>query len=173
MNFYYWFLLKSSVFSITSHDSKCVQLTLYIIHLICDTYVSYIALITLTEGQFGNHNVIIYVNIMQLCSMNCTYSSWVCMHLRWNWRMVSSGILCRVALVITDVSEDLSASFIRVKRIGELGTTLALTSNRRTLRRSTKLLVTVSVVRSSPILILKKGAATLLRNVGSYKSHTV
>jgi hypothetical protein len=33
--------------------------------------------------------------------------------------------------------EDLGASFIRVTRIGELGTTLAVTSNRRTLRRNT------------------------------------
>jgi hypothetical protein len=43
-------------------------------------------------------------------------------------------MLCNVALVGTDVSEELSASFIRVKRIGELGTTLAVTSSRRTLR---------------------------------------
>jgi hypothetical protein len=43
-------------------------------------------------------------------------------------------MLCRVALVRTNVSEELSASFIRVTRIGELGTTLAVTSNRRTLR---------------------------------------
>jgi hypothetical protein len=39
-----------------------------------------------------------------------------------------------VALVRTEVSKKLSASIIRVTRIGELGTTLAVTSNRRTLR---------------------------------------
>jgi hypothetical protein len=49
--------------------------------------------------------------------------------------MPSSAMLRRVALVRTDVSEDLSASFIRVTGIG--GTTLAVTSNRRTLRRYT------------------------------------
>jgi hypothetical protein len=43
----------------------------------------------------------------------------------------------RVALARTDVSEELNASFIRVTRIGELGTTLGVTSNRRTLRRNT------------------------------------
>jgi hypothetical protein len=43
--------------------------------------------------------------------------------------MVSSGMLHRVDLVTTDVSEELRASFIRVTRIGELGTTLALCSS--------------------------------------------
>jgi hypothetical protein len=52
--------------------------------------------------------------------------------------MVSSGMLRRLALVRTDVSEELSASFIRVTRLDELGITLAVTSNRRTLRRNTK-----------------------------------
>jgi hypothetical protein len=46
-------------------------------------------------------------------------------------RMVSSGLLRRVALVITDVSEEPGASFFRVTKIGELGTTQAATSNRR------------------------------------------
>jgi hypothetical protein len=50
--------------------------------------------------------------------------------------MVSSGMLGRVALVRTDVSEEPSAFFIRVTGIGELGTTLAATSNRHTLRRN-------------------------------------
>jgi hypothetical protein len=35
-------------------------------------------------------------------------------------RMVSSGILRRMALVRTEVSEELSASFIRATRMGEL-----------------------------------------------------
>jgi hypothetical protein len=51
--------------------------------------------------------------------------------------MVSSGLLRRVALVITDVSEEPGASFIRVTKFGELGTTQAATSNRRTLRKNT------------------------------------
>jgi hypothetical protein len=67
--------------------------------------------------------------------------------------MVSSGMLRRVPLVITDVSDELSAFFIRVTKIGELGTALAVTSNRRTLRRYF--------------------FAKFLRNVGSYKPHAV
>jgi hypothetical protein len=57
--------------------------------------------------------------------------------------------LRHVALVRTDVSEELSVSFIRVTKIGELGTTLAVTSNRCTLiflRSVRQLLVTASVV---------------------------
>jgi hypothetical protein len=67
--------------------------------------------------------------------------------------MVSSGMLRHVALVRTDVSEEPSASFIRVIRICELGTTLTATSNRRMLRRMRQLLVAASVVPSSSILV--------------------
>jgi hypothetical protein len=48
--------------------------------------------------------------------------------------MPSSGVLRRVTLVRTDVSEECIASIIRETRIGELGTISAVTSNRRTLR---------------------------------------
>jgi hypothetical protein len=58
------------------------------------------------------------------------------------------------------ISEDCSASIIRMKRIGELGTTLALTSNESTLktivflRRVLRLLVTADVP-SSQILVTR------------------
>jgi hypothetical protein len=51
---------------------------------------------------------------------------------------MKNGVFWDVALVRTDVLEERSASIIRVIRIGELGTKLAVTSNRRTLRRNTK-----------------------------------
>jgi hypothetical protein len=74
--------------------------------------------------------------------------------------MVFSGMLHRVALVRTDVSEEISASFIRVTRISEEGTTLDVTSNRHMLRRNTD--------SFHP----DEGGVKYLRNVGSYKSHT-
>jgi hypothetical protein len=58
--------------------------------------------------------------------------------------MASSGMLRSVALVRTGISEESSASFIRVTRIGELGTTLALTYNQRTLRRLCGIVIKVS-----------------------------
>jgi hypothetical protein len=60
--------------------------------------------------------------------------------------MASSGMLRCVTLVRTDVSEEFSASISRVIRIYELGTTLTVSSNRRTV-------VTANVVTSSPILV--------------------
>jgi hypothetical protein len=67
-------------------------------------------------------------------------------------------MLRRVALVRSDVSEEHSTSFIRVKRIGELGTKLVVTSNRPSshlvlLRSVRRLLVTAGVFPSSPILV--------------------
>jgi hypothetical protein len=56
-------------------------------------------------------------------------------------------MLRRVALVRTDVSKELSTFFIRAIRTGELGTTLAITSNRRTLRRNTKWIVLFRTAR--------------------------
>jgi hypothetical protein len=51
--------------------------------------------------------------------------------------MESSWMLCRVTLVITDVSEELRASIIRVTRIGDLGTTLAVTKPTHTAKKYT------------------------------------
>jgi hypothetical protein len=67
-----------------------------------------------------------------------------------------------VTLVRTEVSEELRAPFIRVTRIGELGTTLAVTNNRQTLRRNTKFTDSCHP---------DEGGAKFLRDVGSYKSH--
>jgi hypothetical protein len=63
-------------------------------------------------------------------------------------------MLRRVALVRTDVSKEFSPSFIRITRIDELGTTLAVTSN--------------------PLIDsfhTDEGGAEFLRKVDSYKSH--
>jgi hypothetical protein len=60
--------------------------------------------------------------------------------------MWSPSMLRRVALVRTNVTEKLSVSFIRVTRIDEVLFLLFLHSMRR-------LLVTASVVPSSPILV--------------------
>jgi hypothetical protein len=64
-------------------------------------------------------------------------------------------MLRRVVLLRTDVSEGCSASIICATRISELGTTLAVTSNRHTtfLRSIRLLLVIANVVHSSPILV--------------------
>jgi hypothetical protein len=67
--------------------------------------------------------------------------------------MAFSSMLRRVALLRTDVSEELNASFIGVTRIGELGTTIAVNWQPRKLRRNLvclrsvrRLLVTAIVV---------------------------
>jgi hypothetical protein len=55
-------------------------------------------------------------------------------------------MLRSVALVETDVLEELSASIIRVTRIGELGTTFAVSTVRRLILRA-------NVVLSTPTLV--------------------
>jgi hypothetical protein len=58
-----------------------------------------------------------------------------------------------VVLLRTNVSEERIAFIMMVRRIGELGTTLAVTSYRSTLQRNTKFLpVTTNVVLSLPII---------------------
>jgi hypothetical protein len=48
-------------------------------------------------------------------------------------------MLYHMALVKTDVSEELNTSYIWVTRISELGMTLAVTSNQHMLWRNTKI----------------------------------
>jgi hypothetical protein len=66
--------------------------------------------------------------------------------------MVSSGMLRCVAVVRTDVLEELSASIIRVTKIGELGT-LAVNKYQVSMvffRSVCRLLVAASVIPRSP-----------------------
>jgi hypothetical protein len=71
-------------------------------------------------------------------------------------------MLRRVALVRSDVSEELSASFIWVTKIREIGTAQSVISNRPKLRRNT----------NTDPCHPDEGGAKFLRYVGSYKSHT-
>jgi hypothetical protein len=57
-------------------------------------------------------------------------------------------MICSLALVRTDISEELSSSIIIVTRIVELGTKLAVTSNRHILQRN--ILVPSSGTKSEP-----------------------
>jgi hypothetical protein len=72
-------------------------------------------------------------------------------------------MLRRVALVRTDFTEELSISIIRVTRFSELGTTLAVTSNRR-FRRTCRLHLKVERISELGI--------TFFWNIGS-KTHGV
>jgi hypothetical protein len=71
--------------------------------------------------------------------------------------MTSSEMLRRVALVRTDVSEKLSASFIRVTRIGELGTDAGCEE----------------MFYFTDSCHPDDGGAMFLRNFDSYNSHTM
>jgi hypothetical protein len=98
---------------------------------------------SLTLNKFNIVNIFLH-RIEFLKKRTQLFENWISV-----WRMVSSAILRHVALVKADVSEERSASIVRVTRIGELGTMLAVTRNRRTLR----LLVTAKVFPSLLILV--------------------
>jgi hypothetical protein len=82
-----------------------------------------------------------------------------------NWRMPSSGMLCRVNIVGTNVSEERSASIITVPIIGDLGT-LPVTSNRRTLRRNISCQLLLRFLLVHRCCRLDGGSAMFLWNVG-------
>jgi hypothetical protein len=89
--------------------------------------------------------------------------------------MAYSAMLRRVVLVRTDVSEEHSATFFMVTRIGQLGTKLAPTSNRSTVCR---LLLRASVVPISPTLVtlmkeaLSSSQTPFLKEPHSVTSHS-
>jgi hypothetical protein len=70
--------------------------------------------------------------------------------------MSSSGTLQLVALVRTDISEELIPSIIRVRRLDELGT-LAVTSNRsaETQRQILKLFIVDSCIEGVLVVLLR------------------
>jgi hypothetical protein len=65
----------------------------------------------------------------------------------WIWRMPSSEMWRRVALVRTNVSKAKITSVIRVTRIGELGITLAISSSWRILRADLKFYIVLQLFR--------------------------
>jgi hypothetical protein len=84
--------------------------------------------------------------------------------------MSSSGVLRRVALVRTDVSEECLTSIIRVTTIVEIQTKLELASEARreevrmVFIRSVLLMLVTSLHRDN-------GSDTFLRNIGCCNSH--
>jgi hypothetical protein len=91
-------------------------------------------------------------------------------------------MLRRVAVVITDVSEELSAAISRVRIIGELGTTLFVTSKRLTLRRvlsitrnekrhtliiESRVLINISEISSTKTILIRRIAVSSSFTEGS------
>jgi hypothetical protein len=79
--------------------------------------------------------------------------------------MASSGMLRHVALVRTDVSEELSTSFVRVTRIGELGTMRAVTSNRRSVQVNNQMFLRNILLPSSPLVMGQHVPQATLQNI--------
>jgi hypothetical protein len=104
-----------------------------------------------TESSSGTavpdvlHNSSVITSVRESNS-SAVYDLWLSR--RWVGTILYSGMLCRLAVVKTDVSEELSAPIIRVTIIGELGITLAVY-----LRSERRLLVTPNVVLSSSIFV--------------------
>jgi hypothetical protein len=86
--------------------------------------------------------------------------------------MQSSRMLHRVALVRADISEEPSASIIRLTRIGELGTTLAVTSNQANVP-SSPILVTLMIeaIRSNETYVLTRAIRRNIPEDGILHSH--
>jgi hypothetical protein len=84
--------------------------------------------------------------------------------------MPPDEMLCPVALVGTDVSEENIASIIRVTRIGQLETTLAVTSKRSTLRRNT--IKRMDKLVSNTRLVMQRGVGLAGNGVGFLNGQT-
>jgi hypothetical protein len=82
-------------------------------------------------------------------------------------------MLRRVVPVRIDVSEEISTSIIRVIRIGELVTTLAVTINRNSVLHSSLILVTLMMkeIRSSETSILSRTTRRNISEDGLLHSH--
>jgi hypothetical protein len=70
-------------------------------------------LVSIWNYEFPETCYLYLENSVKMCKIWGFHSS--------DWRMASSEMLCHVALVRTDILKELSASFIRVTRIDELG----------------------------------------------------
>jgi hypothetical protein len=76
--------------------------------------------------------------------------------------MSSSGMLRRVAIVITDVSEEFIASIIKVTRIGEQWAKIPLSSNQNKLQNTLMMEAMSSPKRrflQNPFVVLSKKTA--------------
>jgi hypothetical protein len=85
--------------------------------------------------------------------------------------MPSSGMLRCVAPIRTDVSENLSAYIISVTIIGELGTTLAVTSNRRMLHIVFLVILMMGAPRSYETSVLTSATRCNISEDGILHSH--